>query len=108
MYAARITKLDDLKIGAFDIPTSKNDDFIKNPDLTLCPGLSFDDDKNRLGYGGGYYDKFLSENTTLKVGLMISDFSSIKIPSEKWDVKMDYIITEEKYFKLKSSIYSLL
>lgn len=98
MYAARITKLDDLKIGAFDIPTSINDDFIKNPDLTICPGLSFDYDKNRLGYGGGYYDRFLSENITQKVGLMISDFASIKIPSEKWDVKMDYIITEEKIF----------
>ena len=98
MYSARLTRLDDLKIGAFDIPTSINDEFIKNPDLTICPGLSFDYDKNRLGYGGGYYDRFLSESITQKVGLMISDFASIKIPSEKWDVKMDYIITEEKIF----------
>ena len=71
---------------------------LTDPDLTICPGLSFDEDKNRLGYGGGYYDRFLKENSSIKVGLMISDFWSIKLPADKWDIKMDYIITEKEIY----------
>lgn len=98
MYAARLDNLEDLTNGAFNIPTSSSDEFITDPDLTICPGLSFDEDKNRLGYGGGYYDRFLKENNSIKVGLMISDFWSIKLPADKWDIKMDYIITEKEIY----------
>ena len=98
MQATSLSSLDDIVDGAFGIPTSIRDKFIKNPDLTICPGLSFDRNKNRLGYGAGYYDKFLSLNKTKKIGLMIGDFESIKIPADKWDVKMDYIITDEEIF----------
>ncbi|MEQ0488139.1 5-formyltetrahydrofolate cyclo-ligase [Anaerococcus murdochii] len=98
MLAAKLDDISDLEAGAFDIPTSNSLEFIKDPDLTICPGLSFDDDKNRLGYGGGFYDKFLSENQTTKIGLMISEFRSIKIPADPWDIKMDFIITEDKIF----------
>lgn len=98
MFAAKLDDLSELKAGAFDIPTSKSLEFIKDPDLSICPGLSFDDDKNRLGYGGGFYDRFLGENKTTKIGLMISDFRSIKIPANPWDIKMDFIITEDKIF----------
>lgn len=98
MFAAKLDDLSELQAGAFDIPTSKSLEFIKDPDLSICPGLSFDDDKNRLGYGGGFYDRFLGENKTTKIGLMISDFGSIKIPADPWDIKMDYIITENEIF----------
>lgn len=98
MFAAKLDDLSELQAGAFDIPTSKSLEFIKDPDLSICPGLSFDDVKNRLGYGGGFYDKFLGENKTTKIGLMISDFRSIKIPADPWDIKMDFIITENKIF----------
>ena len=98
MKACKLNCLDDLELGLFNIPTSRDNDFIENPDLTITPGLSFDKEKNRLGYGGGYYDKFFAKNKTLKVGLMISDFFSIKLPTEKTDVKVDFIITEEKIY----------
>lgn len=98
MIAAKISDLDELKAGAFDIPTTDSLEAITNPDLTICPGLSFDDDKNRLGYGGGFYDKFLSQNKTSKIGLMLKEFRSIKIPADPWDIKMDLIITEDKIF----------
>lgn len=98
MKACRLNNLDDLELGLFNIPTSKDNDFIENPDLTITPGLSFDKEKNRLGYGGGYYDKFFAKNKTIKAGLMISDFLSIKLPIENTDVKVDFIITEEKIY----------
>lgn len=98
MFAVKLNDISELETGSFDIPTSMSNEFIENPDLTICPGLSFDDKKNRLGFGGGYYDKFLSQNKTIKVGLMISEFASSKIPADPWDIKMDYIITEDKIF----------
>lgn len=98
MLAVKLNSILELTEGTFDIPTSMRDDSIINPSLTICPGLSFDDEKNRLGYGGGFYDKFLSQNNTIKVGLMISEFASSKIPTDPWDIKMDYIITEDKIF----------
>lgn len=88
----------ELEDGTYGIPTSKKADYISNPDLTVCPGLSFDNDKNRLGYGGGFYDRFLAENKTTKVGLIISDFKSIKIENDDWDIKMDYVITEDEIY----------
>lgn len=98
MYAVKLNDLSELTKGSYDIPTSVTEDYITNPDLTICPGLSFDDEKNRLGFGGGYYDKFLSQNKTTKISLMISEFASSKIPADPWDIKMDYIITEDKIY----------
>lgn len=98
MYATRLNDMAELEDGAYGIPTSKKADYISNPDLTICPGLSFDNDKNRLGYGGGFYDRFLAENKTTKVGLIISDFKSIKIENDDWDIKMDYVITEDEIY----------
>lgn len=98
MLAARITDFDELIGGAYDIPTSSREEYIKNPDLSLVPGLSFDKKKNRLGYGGGYYDRFLASNKTVKMGLMLSDFISNQLPAEKHDVKMDYVVSENEIF----------
>ena len=98
MYATRLNDMAELEDGTYGIPTSKKADYISNPDLTVCPGLSFDNDKNRLGYGGGFYDRFLAENKTTKVGLIISDFKSIKIENDDWDIKMDYVITEDEIY----------
>ena len=98
IFAVKLNNISELEAGSFDIPTSIRSESIENPDLTICPGLSFDDEKNRLGFGGGYYDRFLSQNETTKIGLMIKEFASKKIPTDPWDIKMDYIITEDKIY----------
>lgn len=98
MIAARLESLDDLVDGDFSIPTTKSNDLIENPDLTIVPGLSFDKNKNRLGYGGGYYDKFLSKNKTIKVGIMIEDFKSLDLETDEYDIKMDYIVSDKKIY----------
>jgi 5-formyltetrahydrofolate cyclo-ligase len=65
-------------------------------DLIIVPVLAFDKDNNRLGWGGGWYDRFLSKQPrALKVGLgfnngLVEDI----IPSEPHDVKLDRIISE--------------
>ena len=96
MKAARLNSLDDIIEGKYGIPTTRSDETITNPDLSLVPGLSFDRNKTRLGYGGGYYDKFLDTNKTLKIGLFLSEFETTRLPRDKWDVALDYIITDKE------------
>lgn len=66
-------------------------------DKTVCivPGLSFDLNGNRLGYGGGYYDRFLDKhNNLITIGLCYQDNISDKLITNEHDICVDYIITE--------------
>lgn len=63
-------------------------------ELFLIPGYASDKNKNRLGKGGGYYDKLLVGVSGIKAMLCYSDLCFDEIRSEKHDIKMDYIITE--------------
>ncbi len=63
---------------------------------TLCivPALSIDSNGNRLGYGGGYYDKFLGKNNIEHICLIRKDFISEIIPSEEFDFVIKNYITD--------------
>lgn len=69
----------------------------KNIDLVLVPGIAFDRRGFRLGFGFGYYDKFLKKvPKAVKIGLAF-DFQVVdKIPKEEHDVPVDFIITEKR------------
>lgn len=69
----------------------------KNIDLILVPGIIFDKEGHRIGYGFGYYDKFLKKvPKAIKIGLAF-DFQVIdKIPREMHDVPVDIVVTEER------------
>lgn len=98
MKAKRLEKYEDLVEGKFKIKTTRSDISIENPDLSLVPGLTFDKSKNRIGYGGGYYDKFLENSKTTSLGLLATPFESIEIPTEEYDIALNYILTEEGLF----------
>ena len=98
MKAVRVYSLDDLGIGEFNIPTSGTLEYIENPDLTVVPGLGFDRKKHRVGYGGGYYDRYLSKNQTTSIGFFASDFEVEAIDTNEYDQKLDYILTEKEIF----------
>lgn len=68
----------------------------KNIDLVLVPGIVFDKEGHRIGYGFGYYDKFLKKvPKTIKIGLAF-DFQVVdKIPREMHDVPVDMVVTEK-------------
>ena len=73
------------------------------PNIALVPLLAFDKQKNRLGYGKGFYDKFLSRNkkinkTIITVGVAFSFQKYNKLPINNKDFKLDYIITEKGIF----------
>ena len=65
-----------------------------NFDLIIIPGLAFDKDNNRLGYGMGYYDNYLKNNDTYKIGICYKEQIIDTIPVESNDIKMDLIISD--------------
>ena len=72
----------------------------KIPNLILLPILAFDSNKYRLGYGKGFYDRYLNKylkkfSSILTVGVAFSFQKYHKLPINKKDVKIDYILTEK-------------
>ena len=74
----------------------------KNIDLVLVPGIAFDREGHRIGYGFGYYDKFLKKvPKAAKIGLCF-DFQVVdQIPREEHDVPVDFIVTEERVIECR-------
>ena len=89
---------DPLKINDYGIPEPISNKKIY-PNILLIPLVGFDDRFNRLGYGGGYYDRYLSKREIkrkiFKIGVGFS-FQKVKIiPIDKHDKRLDCIITEK-------------
>tara|TARA_A100001011_G_scaffold167465_1_gene176273 strand:- start:2826 stop:3380 length:555 start_codon:yes stop_codon:yes gene_type:complete len=75
----------------------------KTPDIMLIPLLAFDSDNNRLGYGGGYYDRYLNKylkdrQNILTIGIAFSFQKFNKLPITNKDMKLNYILTEKGIF----------
>ena len=88
-----------LKINKFGIPETISNKKIY-PNILLIPLVGFDLQLNRLGYGGGYYDRYLSKfqdkHKIIKIGVGFS-FQKVKnLPINRHDKKLDCIITEKK------------
>ena len=66
------------------------------PRLILIPGLAFTELGERLGRGKGFYDKYLSHFRGIKIGVCFSEQVVEMLPTEKHDVTLDYIVTDEK------------
>ncbi|MCK4244837.1 MAG: 5-formyltetrahydrofolate cyclo-ligase [Candidatus Omnitrophica bacterium] len=72
---------------------------IERVDLVIVPGIAFDTKGNRIGFGGGFYDRFLSKipKRILKIGLVFElQVISESLPSHRRDVAVDKIITEKR------------
>jgi len=68
-----------------------------NADLVICPGLAFDKTGNRLGYGGGYYDRLLAQNLTINRVAICFDFQIVdQVLVSEYDIKMNKIISERR------------
>ena len=81
--------------GKFNIPEPTTEPYQGDIDLILVPGVGFDKTGNRLGRGGGYYDKFIGRigKKTLLVGVGY-DFQLVEeIPANSWDKRLDYVVT---------------
>ena len=93
---------DPLKINKFGIPEPISSKKFY-PDILLIPLVSYDNDLNRLGYGGGFYDRYIEKiekvKKVIKIGLAFSCQKIKNMPLSKHDKKLDFIITEKKILK---------
>ncbi|NLZ31159.1 MAG: 5-formyltetrahydrofolate cyclo-ligase [Methanomicrobiales archaeon] len=85
--------------STFNVPEPLGHELPARPEdvqVVIVPMLAFDAEGNRLGYGAGYYDRFLSRYPHLtKIGVAFSCQQTGSIPIDDNDVKMDYIVTEK-------------
>lgn len=69
-------------------------------DLILVPGLAFDFEKHRMGYGGGYYDRFVTTLSPSATTLALAFEEQLyeEIPLDPYDMKADHILTDRRFF----------
>ena len=99
-----IESIDELKTGIKGIlePVNISGPYMATPEdgsLFIVPGLAFDNNKNRIGYGRGYYDQYFNKYMGLKlnkVGLAFEFQVIDQVPVEDNDVKLDTILTETR------------
>ena len=93
---------DSLKIGYQGIPEPNTKKKVF-PDVLIIPLVGFDNNKFRLGYGGGFYDRYIVKLSNLKkvltVGFAFSFQKIKKIPIDKFDQKLDFILTNKGIIK---------
>ena len=89
-----INSLEDLEKGNFGILEPKTSQTVTNFNHSICivPGVAFDKQNNRIGYGKGFYDRFLENYTGIKIGLTYKECICDEIDIDKNDVKIDIII----------------
>lgn len=95
-----VTSLDELTSGKYGINEPKEDLplYVPSADshaLCVLPAIIYDKKGYRLGYGKGYYDRFLSSFKGTKAGLIYSDFIIDEIPHGRYDLRADVVITEK-------------
>ena len=96
------TKKNPLKINNYGIPEPVSLNKIY-PDILLVPLVGFDDNFNRLGYGGGFYDRYIKKiekiKKVIKIGIAFSYQKIKSVPINQYDEKLDLIITEKEIIK---------
>ena len=89
---------DPLLINKYGIPEPTSNR-VKYPNVLLVPLVAFDEYFNRVGYGGGFYDRYIKRIKKIKkiitIGLAYSFQKVRKIEVDKHDIKLDFIITEK-------------
>lgn len=89
-----ISSLEELQEGSFQILEPKTGQAVTNFNHSICiiPSVAFDKQKNRIGYGRGFYDRFLEKYTGIKIGLVYRECICDKIDVDGNDIKMDKVI----------------
>lgn len=102
----RLSYLDDPSVlvdSTFHVPEPIGSEIPARPEeiaVAIIPVLGFDRHGNRLGYGAGYYDRFLEKNPNItRIGLAFACQEITVIPCDANDVKIDIIVTENGVFR---------
>lgn len=96
----RVRGREELSPGSYGIlePPEREEALLREAsqkDLCLVPGVSFDEEGFRLGYGKGYYDRFLAGKRLHTVGLCFKALLASRLPRETWDRRVELVLTEQ-------------
>jgi 5-formyltetrahydrofolate cyclo-ligase len=92
----KISSFKDLAMGSFGIlePTTKEIVDPEDLDVIIMPIVAFDKNKHRIGYGKGYFDRYLKKTSARKIGIAFSFQETDEILVDPFDVDCDIVITE--------------
>ena len=95
-----IHSYDDLEEGYFGIPEPKHEsleEIVCEDGLMILPGVAFDVNRHRVGYGGGFYDRYLAAHPNMKKIAFAFEFQMFdEVPFEEFDKQPEKIITEKR------------
>ena len=98
-----LTSMDQLEPGTFRVPeplTHEQPAPASSIDAVLVPMVGFDRKGHRLGYGAGYYDRFFEKNPHIpRIGMAYACQEVELIPTEPFDARMDYVVTEDEVIR---------
>ena len=87
---------EDFSLSSYGIREPIGTPFAGEIDVAVIPFLAVDKQGNRLGYGGGYYDRYLKNSKAKRVAFGYDFQIANTVPCEEWDEKMDVIVTDER------------
>ena len=101
----RLEHVDHLEKGSFGVMEPNHriaKKHVGEIDLAIVPGVVFDKRGHRIGYGKGYFDRFLKNLKCPKIGLAYEFQIIDKIPEDPYDVPVDFIITEKNIYDVSA------
>ena len=103
MRFCEVSSLDNLETGSFGIkePQACSEEKLPKSAVIFLPALSIDSKGYRLGYGKGYYDRYLAKYADLNpflVGVIYSELVSEKLPRDEHDIACDAVVSEDGAF----------
>jgi 5,10-methenyltetrahydrofolate synthetase len=106
MFFSEIRDYSELIASVFDIPSPQNPVPTEpgSGSLFIVPGLGFDKCGNRVGYGAGFYDKYLCCRSRLHlIGVCFESQLEEKLPADETDIRMDSVLTEKRWILTKKT-----
>ena len=107
----RIDSPDDVSPGRFSVPEPVNTDdlhrvVMTEKSLIILPGLAFDKNGFRLGYGAGFYDRYLKDDSYRNKLMIAFSFQEVgHVPNHSGDVPVDWIVTEKEIIEVYYKVY---
>ena len=103
MVFYKLTDFAQLEKGYFGIPEPARGEIVQWEDaMMVMPGVAFDKENHRIGYGGGFYDRFLEKHPQIRRVAVAFEFQMLpEVPTEPTDISPEIIVTEKSAYHLK-------